>query len=928
MLDRLLTWLLLGLATLVVAMDSAGQLGGSGMPESGQTPGLATRLIGAFDFEETDETGIPLGRAHTMPRYWFIIGRPADVADPNFLGQALHQELLARDGYPSFTEVGYASNIVTSGQYSLRLALDSGNAGAFLQAGALSAIPESEYLVQTRVRTEALTHARARFEAYFVDGQGYEIADSRRTIDGIETHGQWDTVALQLPSAPPEAAWIGMEVHLRQPTPTELHPLGAQQVVLNDVWGEVWFDDIVVWQLPTVSLRSNSDTNVIRAPREPELEMSVRDLSGQQLMAYTRVYDISGRLVDELSRTMGGGSPTSWNWSPQLNRYGWYRVELSVFEAVSGFSTLVDTVTSSLLYLPEVQSNELDDAQRFYLLAEGLPADELDVIAEMVRGLGVYGVVLSAWDRQTHDQAIERRLDRLDALVQPLLNEQRRVVFSLWPLPAALSSRYDVESEDPLAVMQHSAETWGAYLSPLMRIYGAQVKDWMLGPAGEATAFYAGEVLPETLGGIRQELLNLSPDPTLVVPWRLDQAPPEAEDGAGVSYWVRVPEEVAPESLSAYLTPWASHRYRLWLEPPDAHDVSGPSRVADYTLRMLEAWRAQPESIAIGPEWERTRQRGMVIAPDPVLGVYAGVVPRLVGRRVWGELQLGEGLRCLILGGESGGALVVWNESAPASEATVRMHLGEQVERVDVWGNRSAIPADDENKHTLVLEETPVFIEGIDAQLAMFRAGFAIKPNFIPAAQTQHRRTITLVNPWPFTINGNLTIRGPEGWRVSPARHQFAISAGQTVELPVDLFVPVSEVAGAKLLLAEAEFQADRRFEIDLATPMDLGLEHLEVDATLSLEPNAQGGDPNALVTSIITNTGTEPISLYAYAALYGYPRQEQLVPDLQPGESVIRRFRFTNAAPILETHAVRTGARESNGPAMLNLRLTLGDTP
>ena len=84
-------------------------------------------------------------------------------------------------------------------------------------------------------------------------------------------------------------------------------------------------------------------------------------------------------------------------------------------------------------------------------------------------------------------------------------------------------------------------------------------------------------------------------------------------------------------------------------------------------------------------------------------------------------------------------------------------------------------------------------------------------------------------------------------------------------------------------------------------------------------------GQVDAVVTQFVTNTGSEAVSLYAFAQTPGFARQEGIISRLKPGQSIIRRFRFENvAAQGAIDQPLRVGLRETRGPAVLNEMLRL----
>src|SRR5205085_2906680 len=107
-------------------------------------------------------------------------------------------------------------------------------------------------------------------------------------------------------------------------------------------------------------------------------------------------------------------------------------------------------------------------------------------------------------------------------------------------------------------------------------------------------------------------------------------------------------------------------------------------------------------------------------------------------------------------------------------------------------------------------------------------------PSFIESTQTPHIRAITLTNPWQRTLNGQMTILGPQNWRIEPSQVPLSIPPGESITLPIQIIFPISEVAGPKELLARFDFTADRHYRFDGTAPLMLGLKEVQLDGSLS----------------------------------------------------------------------------------------------
>ncbi len=889
-------------------------------PVSAQT-GLIRprRQVRLFDFEEPDNY-------ESLPKNWFVIGRPAETSDSHFFREPLHHELMERPGYPSFTQVRFDGSHTVSGKRSLYLGLNGGSAGAFLEVGAIPAVPHSDYLITAVVRTESLLRSSAYLSAYFVDHEGNRIETSVTQTRPVNTLGEWTQIAIKLRGDTQGAVWIGLEADIRQPKRQRDDLLGEQRVLLKDVRGAAWFDDIAVWQLPRVEVSTQSKVNIVRGPDNPRLPVTVRDLTGQSLSVELTAYDHTLRPAAHTRHELGPGAPRHWTWEPDLPAYGWYLVDMRVRDqAQGGTSTRVPVARTfgAFLWLPPSQNIHALDAQRFQIIAQDLPPKEFKLLPDLLEGTGIRSTVLSIWEQETTLESIEARNGQIDQMMHWLYLSGRSAALSLNPVPQALAVAVDSPAADPVTVLGSDRSQWIAYLTPTLLSHGQRVSRWFLGASDQAYAFYDRD-LPAVTEKVQRQFETLAPTPELVIPWRIDQSR-RYDVSDSLYYLLDVPPGVPADQMPAYLQQWddVKDKLTLVLREPPADRMTHARRVTDLAIRMLTAWEQDPGGIAVSGMWTTAAQRETALVPDPLLGVFANMAHQLAGRRVIGRLRLGGGLQVLILDGPAGPALAAWAQLPDADLSVLNLYMGEAPVAVDVWGNQTPIPLTS-GKHRLDVPATPVLITGIDPKLAMFRAGFMIDEPFIESTQTLHERVLTLTNPWPMTISGHMRITGPDGWTSRPTRHFFSVPAGRSVELPVELAFPVSEIAEPKQLTARFEFTADEPMKIDMALPIEVGLKDVTFNATVALVPGEEPGTEDATAAAVVTNTGTEKLSLYIFANLRGHPIRERIISELDPGQTAVRHFRFPGAGPALRDNAMRVGVREVDGPRMLNQRLSV----
>lgn len=876
------------------------------------------RLVYRFDFEERK-----LGNFEDLPMHWHVVGRPAKTTNANFLRPPVHAEMITRPGYPNYNAVRFDDKQKVSGDYSFYLGLEGGNAGAFLEVGSIPAVPDADYMVTAQVRTTRLQRARARVIGFFVDMQGKRIEASVVSSGPINTDEQWMPVTVRVSGKYKEAAWVGLALELDQPTVADSVSLGKHAIQYTEVRGGAWFDDLTVTQLPRLRVSTQSPSNVIRMPDQPRLSVDVHDLTGRSLVAEFRVFDIDRKQVAVGRQAVGDGAPLSWTWTPPINRAGWYLYDLSVTDP-SGLA-VTETASARLwgafVWLGPDAQMQVRDADRFALVAKAADDAELELLPGLLDNVGLDALVINAFDGSPGLAAQEDRMVLLDRVLQKLQARGRQVTLDLSPLPRDLLTS-DTDAAAVLAGLGRPARGWLPYMAPLLLRQGQRVRNWQLGPAGASEPFDHPQ-LAQTLAGITQELHDLAPQPQVVIPWRIDHH--RRDDlPAGSQFAMDVPESIPAERIREYLAPWQTGSpvaCFLHLREPSASVITQASRVEDLALRMVHSWEAGAAGLSVTRPWTRANDNSPNLMPDPLLGAFASIAHRLSGRRAVGRLHLGEGLEAVIFDGPAGGMIAAWNRSAPDTRAKIDLYLGEEPVAVDVWGNRTKLPTVD-GRQQWQLSCTPTFFEGIDPQLALFRAAFKVEPGFIESTQILHDGTMTIANPFARTISGYVQIVEPADWRIEPRRSHFAIAAGQTTTIPLRYSFPVSEPAGHKRMVARFDFTADHRYLVDLTAGLELGLKNVDFDASLALVPDPQTGATDVVITQLIANTGQTPLALYAFATLPGHPRQERIVSRLEPGQSIVRRFRFLNAAGNLKQTPVRVGLRETEGPAMLTRTL------
>lgn len=926
-------------------------------------PDAANRLVKMWDFEDR----IVNGFIAPFPTDWYS-GNPVPPQQ-------------ARTGFPFWNEPGFSTRHAASGETCIELPTRGGSTSVRLARSALVVMPGSDYMVTAMVRTDGLDAARARIVAQYVRSKvvidpntgdrttGYEAIESSRTESPLLwSPGEWSPVQIRV-DAHPDAEFLEIELLLLQPeqfldelrdapdTPEsgEANPAIApdprerrleHEVIREDRSGSVSFDAVSVYQMPRLELRTTSPANFVVAPDSPELVLQVLDLTGEALHASLRVYDLDGQLITA-RQFLGSDLSSPLSWKPEIDVYGWYRVTLDV-ENRHG---LVAQAYTQFVYMPEAGPFDRDRARRFGVVAEDLTHEQLDELPQVIRALRTGSIWINIWgDDDLGAGASARRYggdaSPFEVAMNRLLEARQDITFVLAGAPIEVARSTGTDQHTTLALFEREPALWSGTLEPLLTRYGERVSRWQIAPTGSDGTFWMDDP-SRALDQIGSVLRRLVPRPTVVVPWVATHAPrPELNIGTGsgnrsdlsIKLSHTVPSAAIPEL--AKIWPLESD-LTVVLETPD-EEVYGRRAVAiDLVRRAAMAWNAGVPRLAIRSPWFWREPRDGS-APDDGLMPYDGqwlpeveaavwrtVSSALAGQEPAGEFRTVDGLRVLIGRSRSAsrpsGVLVAWNEHAAPEEAVLRAYLGDAPVRViDPFGNERIVEPEN-GLHVIPLGQMPVIIEGVNAELALLRSGMRIEPGFVASRAKVHQLELVLQNPYPSGISGRIRLNEPEAWDFAPRVMQFSARRGEEIRLPFNIELGIGEEAGTRRIEAELELIADRKYPI-IRVPLrvELGLEDVVLTPSFRFAAGQDGSLSTVVVEALVTNTSQAPISLEATALAVGFPGQSAPISSLEPGDSVVKRFVFFDAADALRGQRVRVSLREQGSSGRINRTLEI----
>lgn len=925
------------------------------------------RIVRVFDFEERADPSREDFNPEPVPRQWVRAQHnPPDRERP---------------GFPLVNKARYDTSTAHTGSVSIVLPTSGGSAALRLSGTIVPVFPGVGYAVSSSVKTLGLRHARAFLSARLLNERGDPIPGAESRSEPVNAT-DWTTVRVELPGRSRAAAFIEIELLLLQPERFRDPPIAPDHHVWpEDLSGSAWFDDVEVEQLPRVALgvaERTSPTSVVPSgtPRTPQADADVlpragvslgaaprfsaviQDLTGEEMSARLTLRDIDGHEVATLDEPLGPGGGRI-DWDPPVATFGWFEATLEVLNA----GRLIGSADARVVVLPPppasngngsgpgapgaIGDHALRDP-RFGIVIDELRPSQSLVLPTAIAASGAGSATVPVPTRAPgHPASVAALRETLD----PLLASGARLTLSMRAVDPDLASTLGIDEADPVAIFSADPAAWGPSLRGLLDAFGQRVSRWSIGRSVDPSVPPPGEVIGP-MGAVHSGLSRYVPGPMVVLPWRAEWAWPALEPSTPPRPAVAMVAIEAPIGFSAPALAqlaggpngWKARRQGVGLNvvvelPED--EVGGRGPVIELIKRAallweaLDPWNAGAETIlSIRQPWNEGDPEVAPVSPEPAMAAWRTLVERLGPRRVAGRLPAPPGVTCLVLvdaraaaEGRRGGALLLWNDGSSSDEAELVQHLGSgELSSIDPFGNATPMrPLNVGGQYRLRAGTTPTFIEGVDAELALFIEGLRLDPPFIRAEAAEHEHRVVLTNPWPNRVAGEVQLAPPIGsvvrqsWRFTPtAPLAFALAPGERVSIPISFTFSPAEESGPIQIAAMVRMSSGANYPpLVLSIPATLGLPDVTLEPAVLLAPTGTG--PDVILTGVVTCSGSRARSLQLEALAPGLPAQQQSVSALLPGETAVRRFVFRGAAAALSGKRLRLTLVDAEGNERLN---------
>ncbi len=847
------------------------------------------RLVRQFDFEDPERFPTE------MPRDWYRLLTTAS----------------GRPGFPDFGTISLSDSVAREGKWSLQYKVVGGSMSTALPPGIIRIFPGSRYRMSVWVRSEGLQHATLRMIARLHDRDGRATGDEYETTP-LRSEGEWTQVRIDLPEVPAYASDMSIELELTQPSTPQS---ATEHRLTDDITGSAWFDDLEIWQIPSIRFGSTNAAQVFAGDGPREIEIELRDLVSDELTADIVLRDIDGAVVHSARMPLPGAGALVKVPLPPVEP-GAYTASLAV--AADGIVLARRTIDIAVL-----DGGRDDRARgtvpRFGVLLPPVQDAELPLLRTIARELDPDFVIVPAWPNDFDVARIDSRIAAMREFLDSLLDRRVEPMLAITSVPPALAAPRHLDRWQALAYFGADDAVSRANLEPWLLAFGQHVERWQIGDV-------RGEAVQRPLDRdqavrIRSMLDERVAGPVLLAPAEADRddAPPPP----GIARHVRIPWSARPADMASYVEQWRDAETVVAFElAPES--ITDRVRIDDLTLRALHAWRIGVRTMAIDLAWKPANVADS--RPPSLRGesiAWREIGRALSGRTFAGELVLPPGLHGWLAEGTSP-AVILWSDDAQGATTPLTMLLSNgPVTASDPFGRRTTL-SPGPGGHVIAVSPTPQVVEGVDFPLMKLLATAHLEPHTLESRRSPQNAVVVIRNTFPVSMSGTLSIADQPNWDIAPRQQQFSIPPGGEGRIPLSIALPRSTTAGDHELLAKLEWVAGENYTTSVPLRMKVDWSDVDVRSSWRFARSVETGRIDVVVTVSVTNRGTASLDLEAFALARDYTQTRRPILKLGPGETAMRVFPFSDGARRLSGVSLIAGVSEMDGERRLTEQIAI----
>ncbi len=860
--------------------------------EAIERPAIAgRRVVKHFDFDEQR-----FGNYDPYPMYW-----------------KQHEA----SGFPLYLEGKFDSKEGHDGVPSFRLDLNGGSIGFHYVGRDISVRTNSDYLVVAWCKTSPLSWARAYLTARYLDRKGRVIEGTERSselIGGASAPQGWVPLTLGLPGNVPDSRYIGLSVWLTQAAVWNTGPRPMRAVEFQEIKASAWFDDITVYRLPRVSLRSGHPGNVFTEIEPITLYPEVSDPDGLNLSATLVIKAADGRPVEE--RAVSVRTTQTTESEPTIYRnlpVGAYTAELDV---VSDDGASLVRRKLSFVRLAAQISPPAESGRGFGIVLQEMGLAVVPGQRELLLNLHPELVKVPVWwagqivGSADQDLAIDRYLEMIaETRADPVGVLADGSPPGIQGSGEDARSMLEIFSEDPIG--------WKPLIAGLWSRYAGLIHVWQVGADGDETTFLDHKY-PRVMPILVREMKTLMSEPLLASTMTTQFTPPTEPLAPYSAVWLSA--DVPLDDVERHLAPFlGAERSRTWVMVQTPPDSSYPrlQRLSDLSRRLAEAYFQKVGGVFLAAPWTaHSDLMSAQVDPSEDYVVFRTMADLLGGAEPVSRTNIDGQAKCMVFDRNGRSVMMVWDEYAPPEGREHTLWLGENAEQVDLWGVRR--PLQPLGKYRMLsIGPVPTFIINAPTWLMEFCREFVLAPPIVEFSFDAYARDVVFRNTYHEPISGLLRLVAPPDWDVRPNRIPFALQPNEVLRSPVQIRFPINAEAAVTPLVGEFEIDADKRYKIVTPAWFELGLENIDVNV------NVYRLGSRVVVQQTMTNRTDRPVSFEGYVVAPARKRMGRRFINILSGQSARKEFLIEDAGDLVGKK-IRIGLSELQGTRIWNRIITV----
>ncbi len=788
--------------------------------------------------------------------------------------------------YPPYLPVRIVDDPTSQNGHCLRIDLDGGAAAVFSPQIKIS--PSYSYVLEVELKTEGLANDEAYVSMTFYDAKHkpLETVYSER----IQRPMPWTKIRIE----PTASSYDGAEY-----ATIGLH---LEPTKRADVRGSASFADLWIGRLPRMTLKSDRRDNVYVDPARPVLTCTASGFADDNSQVLFELLDRKGQTISshkqQLTVSAAGGTlrteaaPNGTQriagivgtatWTPPVPDMGFYRVRV----AMLGRSGRIHQRELSLAVVgsePSPTSGEFG-----WTLPDGEQSLSLSELIELLSQAGVNWVKFPVWNANQDNN----RSDRLVWFVERLHLQHIDMVGLLHQPPPEVRKKLG-EAERPLAaqIFAASPELWYPSLEPTLTSLSLKVRWWQLG-LDRDTSFVGYPQAAETIAKFRKFAARFGQQVYVGIGWSwLHELPNERQAWDFVSLSANPP--LTAEEQASYLALSSEAKTRRWvvLEPLPKDEYTDDDRAGDLARRMLTAKIGGAQGIFLPEVF--SSQNG-VMNDDGTAGElflpWRTTALALAGSKYLGSVSLANNSTNHIFERDGQIVMVIWNDRLTDE----RVYLGDDVRQTDLWGH-SVKPPKSDAEQVLRVGPLPTFITGLNAPVLRWRMSVQLAETQWPSVfGVAHSNALIVKNSFGQGISGQIRLVTPDGWRTSARDIGFKLAAGETLNQPFEVVLPLDAATGRQDIRFDFDIMADRRYQFSVRRQMDVGMD--DIFASVNTRLNEQG---ELEIEQKLTNETDKVVSFKCF--LYAPDRLPVVTQVVEQGRGVdTKNYRLPNGQELL----------------------------